>query len=469
MPGDGRPSGRDPADEGWVGRPATELAAAVQQGQVSAVDVARAHLDQLAEVEHRLGAFVSVRQREAMAEAETLDARTDLDQLPLAGVPVAIKDVADVAGETTRHGSPATSTEPATQDELVVARLRRAGAIVIGKTRCPELSVWGTSDDADGTAVSPWDPTRTAGGSSGGAGAAVAAGIVPLALASDGLGSVRIPAAANGCVGFKPGEDLLPVLVAGERHWFGMSRYGPITTTVRDAALALDVMAGTHRFREVEPLTRQLRVAVSWRSPAPGVRITRPWVEAVLEAGRILNHAGHHVLRADPPHEPATVSALMARWTQGAARDVDLLGLDEEALQPRTRTHISMGRRILAAMPVEAAQAQRWRDRVLPFLTDHDVLLQPTFARAQPKAETWHHRPWMANVLTNLNSYPFTAAWNLADVPVAVVPLWSDHGRPLSVQVVAAPGREDLVLSVAAQLEAYAPWARHAPGWGLAP
>jgi amidase len=127
-----------------------------------------------------------------------------------------------------------------------------------------------------------------------------------------------------------------------------------------------------------------------------------------------------------------------------------------------------MGERLLAAMPVEAAQAQRWRDRVLPFLTDHDVLLQPTFARAQPKAETWHHRPWMANVLTNLNSYPFTAAWNLADVPAAVVPLWSDHGRPLSVQVVAAPGREDLVLSVAAQLEAYAPWTRHAPGWGIA-
>jgi amidase len=98
MPGDGRQSGRDPADGGWVGRPAMELAAAVQRGQVSAVDVARAHLDQLAEVEHRLGAFVSVRRREAMGEAETLDARTDLDQLPLAGVPVAIKDVADVAG-----------------------------------------------------------------------------------------------------------------------------------------------------------------------------------------------------------------------------------------------------------------------------------------------------------------------------------------------------------------------------------
>jgi amidase len=467
--GDGRRSRSEPVDAGLVGRSATDLAAAVQQGTVSAVEVVRAHLDQLAEVEHRLGAFVSVRQREAMAEAEALDVRTDLDQLPLAGVPVAIKDVADVAGEATRHGSAASSSEPATEDEEVVARLRGAGAIVIGKTRCPELSIWGTSDDRHGTAVSPWDPTRTAGGSSGGSGAAVAAGVVPLALASDGLGSVRIPAAANGCVGMKPGEDLLPVLVAGERHWFGMSRYGPIATTVRDAALALDVMAGTDRFRDVQPLTRPLRVAVSWRSPAPGVRITRPWVEAALEAGRILNHAGHHVQRADPPHEPATVPALIARWTHGAARDVELLGLDEDALQPRTRAHISMGERVFASMPVEAAQAHRWRDRVLPFLTEHDVLLQPTFARAQPKAETWHGRPWVANLLTNLNAYPFTSAWNLADVPAAAVPLWSERGRPLSVQVVAAPGREDLVLSVAAQLESYAPWERHAPGWGLAP
>jgi amidase len=451
-----------------VGRPATELAAAVQQGKVSAVEVARAHLDQLAAVEHRLGAFVSVRQREAMAEAEALDARTDLDQLPLAGVPVAVKDIVDVAGEPTRQGSLATSPEPAATDDLLVDRLRAAGAIIIGKTRCPELSLWGTSDDATGTAVSPWDPTRSAGGSSGGSAAAVAAGVVPLALASDGLGSVRIPAAANGCVGIKPGADLIPELIEGERHWFGMCRFGPIATTVADAALALDVMAGTHRFREVEPLTRQLRVAVSWRPPAPGLRITSPWVEAVLEAGRILNQAGHDVHRADPPHEPATLLALLARWTQGAARDVDLLGLDEDALQPRTRGHISMGRRIAAVMPVEVAQAQRWRDRVLPFLTEHDVLLQPTFARAQPKAETWHRRPWLANLLTNLNAYPFPFVWNLADVPAAAVPLWSDQGRPLSVQVVAAPGREDLVLSVAAQLEAYAPWVRHAPGWGLA-
>jgi amidase len=468
MPGVGRPSGRDPADDGWVGRSATELAAAVQQGQVSAVDVARAHLDQLAEVEHRLGAFVSVRQHEAMAEAEMLDARTDLDQLPLAGVPVAVKDIVDVAGEPTRQGSLATSPEPAATDDLLVDRLRAAGAIIIGKTRCPELSLWGTSDDAAGTAVSPWDPTRSAGGSSGGSAAAVAAGVVPLALASDGLGSVRIPAAANGCVGIKPGADLIPELIEGERHWFGMCRFGPVATTVADAALMLGVLTGGERQGQATPPSTRLRVAVSWKSPVAGTAATRPWIEAALEAGRILRHTGHDVVRSDPPYDLALATAITARWVQGGLRDVELLGLDRDELQERTRGHVAAGERMRKLMPVDSEQAERWRDRVVPFLTEHDVLITPTFARAQPAADGWHLRSWAANVASNLRAYPFTSPWNLADVPVAAVPLWQDGGRPLSVQVVAAPGREDLVLSVAAQLESSAPWTRHAPGWGVA-
>jgi amidase len=451
----------------YVGQPATVLARAVREGRVSAVDLACAHLDQLAHVEHRLGAFATVRRAAALADAAAIDAHPDRAALPLAGVPVAIKDVADIAGEPTRHGSHATSDAPADRDEPVVARLRAAGAVIIGKTRCPELSIWGTSDHEDGIAVSPWDPTRTAGGSSGGSGAAVAAGVVPFALASDGLGSVRIPAAATGCVGVKPGADLAPVHVGDEHHWFGMSRYGPIATTVADAALMLDVMAGTDTLREVAPVDRQLRVAVSWKAPIAGVTVTRPWIEAALEAGRILNHAGHDVQRADPPYETATAAAISARWFQGALRDVEVMELDRDRLQPRTCGHVAAGERMRSAMPVRPDQAERWRGRVLPFLAEHDVLIVPSFARVQPSADTWHRRPWLANVMANLNAYPFTAPWNLADVPAAAVPMWHDRGRPLSVQVIAAPGREDLVLSVAAQLESYAPWTRHAPGWGV--
>jgi amidase len=458
--------GADPT--GYVGRPATELARAVREGRVSAVELANAHLDQLAHVEHRLGAFVSVRREAAVADAEAVDARPDRDQLPLAGVPVAIKDIVDIAGEPTRHGSRATSSAPATADHPLVARLREAGAIVLGKTRCPELSIWGSSEDEDGIAVSPWDPSRSAGGSSGGSGAAVAAGVVPLALASDGMGSIRIPAAANGCVGLKPGDDLTPEMIGDERHWYGMCRFGPIATTVADAALMMDVLAGTDQLREVDPSPQPLRVAVSWRAPLAGMTVNRVWIEAALEAGRLLNHAGHDVRRADPPYDPLTATAATARWMQGAVRDVELLGLDRAQLQPRTRGHVAAGERMRATMPVEAAQAERWRARVLPFLAEHDVLVLPTFSRMQLSADRWHERPWLANLIANAAFGAFNPVWNLADVPVAAVPMWHDRGRPLSVQIVAAPGREDLVLSVAAQLEALAPWARHAPGWGVA-
>ncbi|MFA9431185.1 amidase [Egicoccus sp. AB-alg2] len=451
----------------WIGTSARDLAAAVRDGKVSAVELVRAHLDHLAEVEHRLGAFASVRQRAALEEAEALDGRADKADLPLAGVPIAVKDNTDLAGEPTRHGSKATSSEPAGQDAEVVARLRAAGAIPIGKTRCPELSAWGTSEDPAGVSVSPWDPSRTAGGSSGGSAAAVAAGVVPLAVATDGLGSVRIPAAACGLVGLKPGADVLPEHQGGEHHWFGMSRYGPLATTVADAALFLDVMAGTDRHREVTEAARPLQVAVSWAPPAPGTVITRHWIEPTLEAGRLLRAAGHAVMRADPPYEPATVPAVVARWTQGVARDVELLGLDESRLQPRTRAHVAVGRALGSRYPAAPEQAQRFRDRLAGLFEQHDVLLLPTLARDPLPARAWHRAGWTANLAATVAAYPLTPAFNLADVPVAAVPMWEHRGRPLSVQVVAAPGREDLVLAVAAELERLRPWTRHAPGWGV--
>lgn len=448
-----------------VGQSATTLAKAVQDGEVAAIDVVRAHLDHLADVEHRLGAFVSVRRRAALEEAEALDERDDLADLPLAGVPVAIKDNVDLAGEPTRHGSLATSDEPAENDDEVVARLRAAGAIVVGKTRCPELSLWGTSDEPSGLTVSPWDPTRTAGGSSGGSGAAVAAGVVPLALGSDGLGSIRIPAAANGLVGIRPGADVAPASIEGEPHWFGMTRFGPLATTVEDLALGLDVIAGTERYRDLGEVPPRLRVAVSFKAPTTGVVVSSAWREAALEAGRLLNHAGHDVHREDPPYDATSVQAIIARWTQGALRDVELLGLDRDQLQSRTRSHLTRGEQFARVRPVDEEDAINWRSRLGPFFEEHDLLITPAFARAQPAASEWHTKTWVANVASNLSAYPFLGAWNLADHPAAVVPLWQDGGRPLSVQIVGRQGHEGLVLAAAAQLESLVPWSRHAPGW----
>ncbi len=449
-----------------VGRTASELAAAVREGRVQAREVLAAHLRHLDAVESRLGAFVAVRRRAALEDADAVDARSDRDRLPLAGVPIAVNDVIDVAGEQTGHGSLATSAAVAEQDHPLVARLRAAGAVVLGKTRCPELSLWGTTDDPTATTVSPWDPTRCAGGSSGGSAAAVAAGVVPVALGTDGLGSVRIPAAACGVIGLRPGSPHLGMELHGTPHWFGMTRFGPMATTVGDLRLLFDVLTGVE-LPDGVALDRPLEVAVSWRSPAPGVSVSGAWREAVLEAGRLLHHAGHNVVRQDPPYERSMLQAVVARWTQGAGADVTALDLDPELLQSRTRAHVAAGERLAKAAPVEEADALRWRERLAPFFTDHDVVLTPAFARAQPASTAWHTRPWAANIAANLSAYPFTAAWNLADVPAAVVPLWEEGGRPLAVQIVADVGREQLVFEVAEQLTGMVPPQRHAPGWGV--
>jgi amidase len=455
--------------DGMLGARATDIAAAVRRGEVTASEVVGAHLDQLASVEHRLGAYVTVLRREAVAAAEALDADPTRADLQLAGVPVAIKDVAAVAGQPTRHGSLATSSTPADHDAEVVARWRAAGAMIVGITRCPELSLWGSSDDAGGVAVSPWRPDRTAGGSSGGSAAAVAGGTAALALATDGLGSVRIPAACCGLVGIKPGADLVPERHPdGRPYWFGMSRFGPVATSVDDVALGLSVLADRPDLAEVTIPSRRLRVAVSWAPPSPGVLVARRWVEAAIEAARVLRHLGHDVVHADPPYEPATVGAALLRWVQAAAEDARYLAEDRSQLQPRTLGHIAVGERTAARIPVTDAQAARWHDRVAPFLDEHDVLITPMFTRTQPAAARWHRHGWLNNVAANLSTYPFCATWNLADVPAATVPVpVPGGGAPLAVQIVGRRGGEATVLSVAADLERILRWPRHAPAWGV--
>lgn len=455
-----------PPATAMLGRTARDIAAAVQAGYVTATAVARAHLDHLDAVEPRLQAYTRVLHQEALADAARTDSRPDRAELPLAGVPVAVKDIVDVAGHPAAHGSRALPARTATRDHPLVAALRTAGATVIGKTRCSELSIWGTSDDTAGTTVSPWAPERSAGGSSGGSGAAVAAGTVALALASDGLGSVRIPAAANGVVGIRPGADLLPATMGdGSPHWFGMTRFGPIATTVEDTALALSVLTGRD-YAPVTPPDRPLRVGVSWRAPAP-VPVAAPIARALVDVGWSLHRAGHRVRRAEVPYDLPTTGAVLARWTQGAAGDVADLAADPSLLQRRSRVHAGLGRVMARVWPVRPEQARRWRERVEPLLTEHDVLLTPVLARTPPAATAWHRRGWAANIVSNFASYPFPSVWNLADVPAISVPVGTTEGRPMAVQVIAGPGREAVVLSVARQLESLAPWRRHPRGWGL--
>ncbi|MET9452956.1 amidase [Streptomyces cinerochromogenes] len=442
----------------WAGRSAVEIAAAVREKRVTPREVVAGHLARIERLDGRIGAFRKVRAEAALAEADALASRADLAELPLAGVPLAVKDNLAVRGEAHRNGSAATPDAPAAEDHVTVARLRAAGAVVVGLTNVPELCVFGTTEGPYGTARNPWDLARTAGGSSGGSAAAVAAGLVPLALGNDGMGSLRIPAANCGLVTLKPGHGVVPAGI-GNGDWFGMSENGPLATTVEDLRLMLAVLADTKFERPQERARRKVAAAV--RSPLAGVSVSRPYTTAVRQAAGVLARAGHQVQRAEPPYPLSLGVMALQHWTAGTA--VDAAGLDPARLARRTRVHAAVGRRFVR--PVRTGDArERLRDRLTPFFTEYDVLLTPALARRSPQAGPWHERGWLRNVLANTAYSPFTPAWNLTGWPAMSVPAGTlPSGAPCAVQLVGRPGTEAVLLELAQELEELSPWQRTAP------
>ncbi len=449
----------------FVGSSAVDIAERVRAGKASPRDVVQAHLEQIERLNDRLGAFVLLRAERALAEADDLAGRDDLADLPLAGVPVAIKDNVDVAGEPTRDGSEATPEEPRPRDHEVVRRLREAGAVVVGKTALPELGVWAATDGAWGVTRNPWDAARTPGGSSGGSAAAVAAGMVPLAHGNDGLGSIRIPAACCGLFGIKPGAGVVPSDI-GASNWFGMVENGPLATTVGDAALALSVMADRPELREVAPPEGPLRVAVSTRTPLRGTRLDREYRRAATEMVEALAGIGHWVEEDDPPYSTRFALKVLGRWFAGAAEDAQ--GVPASGLQRRTRGHVRMGRAVLRLRRPSDDDRREFRRRVAGFFQQYDIVVTPALANPPIAAKPWSERGWFANLWANANYAPYAASWNLAGYPAASVPAGRHSaGVPLAVQLVAPYGGEATVLSIAGLLEGLRPWARHAPMAGL--
>ncbi|MFE7837810.1 amidase [Streptomyces sp. NPDC057474] len=443
----------------WVGRTAAETAAAVREKRVTPREVVAEHLARIEALDGRVGAFRKVRAAAALAEADEVAGRADLAELPLAGVPVAIKDNLAVRGESTRNGSAATSETPAGDDHVTVARLRAAGAVVVGLTNVPELCVFGTTDGVHGTARNPWDTSRTTGGSSGGSAAAVAAGMVPLALGNDGMGSLRIPAANCGLLGLKPGFGVVPADI-GHGDWFGMSENGPLATTVEDARLMFRILAGTDAVRPPETSSRPPRIALSVRSPLIGVTVTRPYADAARRAAELLAGAGLDVRPADPPYPLWLGTTSLAHWTAGTA--VDAEGLDPKLLTRRTRVHAAVGRRFVKGVRA-GDRRDRLRGRLEPFFAEHDVLLTPALARRGPAAANWHERGWLRNLLVNTNCSPLTPPWNLTGWPAMSVPFGTlPSGAPCAVQLVGRPGSELELLEVAGRLEELRPWQRTA-------
>ncbi|MCW2970174.1 MAG: amidase [Solirubrobacterales bacterium] len=450
----------------------------IAAGEVSSRELVDVCLERIARLEGRLNAFRVVFAERVRMEADQADARRGAGgDRPLLGVPIAVKDDIDVAGEVTALGTNAAGG-PASEDAEVVRRLRQAGALLIGKTNVPELTQWPFTESATfGTTRNPWDMQRAPGGSSGGSAAAVAAGLVGAALGSDGAGSIRIPAAWCGLFGLKPQRGRVS-LAPRTRAWHGLSVNGVLTRSVADTALFYDVASGAIDSDVDKPPPPAvafsqaaatppgaLRIAYSARVP-PGV-LSRPDAgasRALSETVELLRSLGHEVSERDPDYGPGAMAAVVVRYLRGIHDDAGTLA-HPERLERRTRGMVRLGGLIPTAVIERALAGEAELARRLgSVLEDHDLLLTPATASPPPRIGQLEGRGalWTLNAAAGM--VPYSGVWNATGQPAASVPAgFGPDGLPRAVQLVARPNDEATLLSLAAQLEAERPWAQQLP------
>jgi amidase len=433
----------------------------IRSGDVSSRELVILYLERIERIDPQLNAFRKVMSERALVDAQQADGRRGAgDERPLLGVPIAVKDVDDVTGEVTTWGTAANST-PAAQDSELVRRLRAAGAVVIGKTNLPELAITGDTEGPSlGITRNPWNTDRSPGGSSGGSAAAVAAGLCAAATASDGAGSIRIPAANCGLVGLKPTRGRIP-LTPLEEHWYGLSVAGFETRSVEDTALLMSVGAADDDLRDApaRPPGR-LRIACSTKPFFP-TRVHPDVVRAVEQVAGKLRSLGHEVEADDAPHP--VVSPVTTRYLAGIAQDAEERVEHPDRLQRRTRGFARLGDAIPRPL-LDWALGEDDNARMRPFFERHDVLLTPTTARPPVRAGEWEGLGALRTLLGMAQAYPFAAEWNLTGHPAVSIPGGrSEDGLPLGVQLVGRHGEEAMLLSLAAQLEAELRWTEHRP------
>jgi amidase len=443
----------------------------IAAGEVSSRELVELYLRRIERYDAQLNAFRIVFAERALLEATQADARRGAGgERPLLGVPIAVKEDADVAGEETRFGTGA-GDRPMPADQEVVRRLREAGAIVIGKTNVPEMTLWPfTETPTFGATRNPWNLQHTPGGSSGGSGAAVTAGLVGGALGSDGLGSIRIPSSFCGLFGIKPQRHRISLAPHTEQvyGWHGLAVYGPIARSVRDAALFLDATAQTPpaegTFLDAAGRTPgRLRIALSTKPILPQP-VDERVLRAVEQTAELLRSLGHQVVQHDPDYPPWLGPHLVARYLRGAHDAAMDLG-NVERMERRTRQIVRMGRLvgeagIARALSGEAALAAR----VGRLWEEHDVLLCPTTARPALRVGEYEGRGALWTLNGGNRLIPFLGTWNATGQPAASVPAgFTEDGLPLAVQLVGRPHDETTLLSLGAQIEAERPWTQDRP------
>jgi len=457
------------------------LAALVAGGDVSSRELVERSLAQIDAAQPLINAFRCVREEAALREADEADRRRAAgERLPLLGVPIAIKDDMDIAGEATPFGCPG-SFSPRTADGELARRLRAAGAIVVGKTNTPELGQWPfTEGPAFGATRNPWALGHTPGGSSGGSAAAVAAGLVPAALGSDGAGSVRIPAAWTHLVGVKPQRGRISPWPDPD-PFNGLTVIGPLTRTVADAALLLDVLSGSHGADAHHPplppesyarASRRdpgrLRIALSFRVPFSGAPARLdPAVRArVVRLAGLLAGLGHDVEVADPAYGLVGASFVpramggLGRW---AERHVE----QPELLDPRTRHAIDVGRRLRPLLGVARGLERFFHHRIGRVFNRFDVILAPTTAQPPPRIGAIDGLGNWDTDKVMVGACPYAWPWNVLGWPGVNVPAGlTDRGLPVGAQLLGPANSEPLLLALAAQLEEAEGWPEAVPPLG---
>ncbi len=444
-----------------------EQAELVRRGEVSARELVELALGRIERLDPQLNAFGAVYRDRALHEAEAADARAAAeDWAPLLGVPVAVKYEIDIAGELTSHGTDAMVT-PAAADAEVVRRLRAAGAVVVGKTKMPELGLWPFTESVTwGVTRNPWDPERTPGGSSGGSAAAVAAGLVPVALASDGAGSIRIPAACCRLFGLKPQRGRVPRAPhdRGGGHWVV---FGALTRSVADTGIVLDVLTdGAHDFVQAARQTPdRLRIAVARGFPAGTRGKLSDDVLAALEGtADLLRSLGHTVTEREVEmraRDVPLVLGVMFRLVRGLVESVER----PQRLERRTRAFARPGTLVSDRMAARLLEAERAMvERIVAAFDEVDVLLTPVMSEPAAPAGVMEGRGAIATYMWETGWVPFTILWNLTGQPAASVPAGHTRdGLPLSVQLVGRSGDERTLLSLATQIESERPWGTRRP------
>ena len=460
---------------------ALEQGEAVRRREASPVELVDHYLDRVDRLSDEVGAFVTVTADLARHQARLAEARSGGG--PLFGVPTAVKDLNLTAGVRTTFGAKVMSDFVPDVSDEVVLRLEAAGTVSLGKTNTPEFgSPCYTEPDVAPPARTPWDLGLMAGGSSGGAGAAVAAGLVPVAQGSDGGGSIRIPASCCGLVGFKPSRGRIS---GSPMHGdpVGLGTAGPLARTVRDAAALLDVMAGPAvgdpfwaaplpegqsflGWCDREP--GRLRVA-RFADPVITDAPVRPEVLAAYDAAsRLLERLGHDVEDIEVPMPREAVPVFETCWSVLTALTVRPPG-GEDDLRPLTRWLTERGRAVSGPeFGLAVGELRRVAAETLRVLAPYDVVLTPTLAQPPLLVGEIRDDADPARDFENQKAFtPYTSAWNVTGMPAVSLPLhMTADGLPVGVMLAGRPGEDHRLLALAAQVEEAAPWHdRRPPCW----